>query len=440
MSNKYFNLFLIAIALLCGTPMIPMGICYASPVDMPIPQNIESAIRQAQARYDSGNVSGAAELLTRILERYPDNKEAKALLEKCKETERDDYNNAVSSMSVSSLEAFIKKYPGSSYSDRVHQLIEDLPLWLDASKENTVESYNRYLSNSTQQIYKEEATTAISDLTAEAAYQVAVEKNTIKAYEDFRSSYPGSKRDKDASNKIARLMADKFTSRSTYTDRANALSYAMNEMTRDYVSNKFNAATAKKNSASSSSTSSSSSSVSTTSSNSRMSTNKSTKEDWGIRFGINASVDFGMYSFYGTDEWYDAYPYSLGIAGLIRFGDQRKPLNLITGIRAFMSNENTKYKIWEDYTSYDYTANKSVNQISIPIELNWNFVSSENIGMYLGIGYHYGIQLSQAMKASFGVAWTKGEWNVYYLKYFKGPIYEETRFTPYIGTSYTYYF
>ena len=53
-------------------------------------QDVKSAVRQAQARYDSGNVSGAADLARKILAKYPDNPDAKAILEQCIATEREE--------------------------------------------------------------------------------------------------------------------------------------------------------------------------------------------------------------------------------------------------------------------------------------------------------------------------------------------------------------
>ena len=43
-------------------------------------QDISSALRQAQARFDSGNETGGIELVNKVLAKYPDNKEAKELL------------------------------------------------------------------------------------------------------------------------------------------------------------------------------------------------------------------------------------------------------------------------------------------------------------------------------------------------------------------------
>lgn len=407
-------------------------------------QDVKSAIRQAEARYESGNVSGAADLARKILAKYPDNADAQAILDKCIATEKADYETSINSLDVDCLSAFLQKYPASSYKSDIERYIDDVPLWNIARKENSVDSYNKYLLASSHLLFKQDADDAIQEITVKQAFDAAVATNTIKGYENFRSSYPDSKYDKDASNKIARLLADKFTSKSTYADKNNALAYAKNEMTRDYVNNKFNKATATSSRTYSSTTTSSSSRSSNNTSYSGTSSSQpslnSGNSEKSIRFGLSMLVDFGMYSNYSGDLWYDSYPYSLGLAALVRFGDQRKPINFIMGIKAIMSNANTKYTSWESYHSYDYTDKSRINEIVLPFELNWNFLSSDFIGMYLGIGYQLGTTSSQAFKFSFGVPWTHGDWNVYYIKYIKGPFYGEDVFSPFVGMSYTYYF
>lgn len=440
-------MFLLAACMLSG-----ISIVSAAPISEPslltLMQDVTSAIRQAKARYDSGNVTGAADLARKILAKYPDNADAKAILDQCIATEREEYEKAVGSMSVAELTNFQKKYPESEYGIDVSKRIADLPFWLDAKDKNTLDSYKQYLSESIHQMYKRDADDAIAELTVKQAFDAAVAANTIKAFEQFRSKYPDSAYDKQASNKIARLMADKFNSRSIYTDKNNALAYAKNEMTRDYVNNKYNKATEKKYSSSSSS-SYSGSTYSSGSSSSRSSSSGSYSSSNGsnysapaksIRFGLNMLVDMGTYSSYAGDLWYDAFPYTLGIGGLVRFGDQRYRLNFITGLKALFSYANTKYTVWESYSSYKETDRTKVTSLVIPLELNWNMLSTENFGMYLGIGYQAGFQKSQAMKVSFGMSWLHGDWSFYYIKYFKGPVYDSSELSPFMGMSYTYYF
>ena len=52
-------------------------------------QDISSALRQAQARFESGNETGGIELVNKVLAKYPDNKEAKDLLAKFNQVIKD---------------------------------------------------------------------------------------------------------------------------------------------------------------------------------------------------------------------------------------------------------------------------------------------------------------------------------------------------------------
>ena len=252
-------------------------------------QDVKSAIRQAEARFQSGNVAGAADLARKILEKYPGNADAQAILDRCIATEKSDYLAAVNSLDVDQLAAFQQKYPSSSYQNRIEQLVADVPIWNIARKENTIDSYNKYLSESSYHLFKPQAEEAIQDITLKQAYDAAVASNTINAFEQFRKSFPGSKFDKDASNKIARLMADRFNSRSTYSDKYDALKYAQNEITRDYVNNKFNKATEK---VSSPRTSSSTSRTATASNSSQASSSRQRPRSYpqAVRDGSGTST------------------------------------------------------------------------------------------------------------------------------------------------------
>lgn len=85
-------------------------------------QDISSALRQAQGRFDSGNETGAIELVTKVLQKYPDNQEAKALLEKFNKTIADreidaDWQTAQTTNTFEAYEQFRGKHPGSKYDD-----------------------------------------------------------------------------------------------------------------------------------------------------------------------------------------------------------------------------------------------------------------------------------------------------------------------------------
>ncbi len=390
-------MFLLAACLLAG-----MSIVSAAPVSEPsllvLMQDVKSAIRQAQARYDSGNVTGAADLARKILAKYPDNADAKAILDQCIATEREEYEKAVGSMSVTELANFQKKYPESEYGVDVSNRIADLPLWLDAKDKNTLDSYKQYLSESTHQIYKSDADDAIAELTVKQAYDSAVAANTIKAFEQFRSKYPDSAYDKQASNKIARLMADKFNSRSTYTDKNNALAYAKNEMTRDYVNNKYNKATEKKYSSSSSSsysgsTSSSSSGYNRSTSTASTVTNKNVSNP-AVMFGIDASL-----------EWYPNNSF-LGVGPIIRIGRYQSPIfATIAAKYSYASYKSTYTDYSHDYYYgyQDITLQGSGSYLSLPVTINWDMLASLGIepGFYMGIGYVYNALLESQSESAY---------------------------------------
>lgn len=349
----------------------------------PLIQDVRSAVRQAEARFDSGNVSGAADLARRILEKYPNNAEAQALLEKCIATENADYEAAVASLDATKLADFKQKYPASSYVEDVSRRIDDLPYWLAAKEANTVEGYQKYLAESTNLLYKQEADDAIKDISVKQAYDVAVEKNTIQAYKDYIEEFPDSKFEKDASNKIARLMADKFNARSSYADRAAALAYAQNEMTRDYVNNKYNKATATKGSTTSPSTSTSTSTrtqstTTTPSGDYRASRNTSSgkkeKPEPSVAFGIEA-----------TGEYYQG-TYLLGVGPVLRFGKSDGILFATAAVKYARGGFHAKYTDYaSDYRSWnDVNIEAQGNYISVPVTANLSL-----LGFYFGGGIVY---------------------------------------------------
>ena len=353
-------------------------------------QDVKSAIRQAEARFQSGNVSGAADLARRILEKYPNNADAQAILDKCITMEKSDYDAAIKSLNVEQLEAFQKKYPSSSYNDSIERHIDDVPLWNIARKGNTIESYNRYLSESSHHLFKQEANDAIRDITVKQAYDAAVAANTVDAFLQFRKSFPESIYDKAASNKIARLMADRFNSRSSYSDLNGALAYAQDEMARDYVRNKYHKATDKTSSKTSSSTSRTTSTRSTTtqsssssqrsSSNSTNSRYKKTNSNPAVLLGIDLSA-----------EWWPS-AYKIGAGPILRLGRQSSMFFATVSAQYSIASCSSSYS---DY-SYDYghetiTLNGDGNYLSVPITLNWNFSYGfgTSYNLYMGMGYVY---------------------------------------------------
>lgn len=444
--KRLLSVFLLVACMLSG-----MSIVSAAPVSesslLALMQDVKSAIRQAQARYNSGNVTGAADLARKILVKYPDNVDAKAILEQCIATEREEYEKAVGSMSVTELTNFQKKYPNSEYGIDVSKRIADLPFWLDAKEKNTLDSYRQYLTESIHQIYKRDADEAIYELTIKQAYDAAVAENTIKAFEQFRRKYPYSAYDKQASNKIARLMADKFNANSSYTDKNNALAYAKNEMTRDYVNNKYNKATEKKYSSSSSSTTSSFTSSNNTNTNNSYNYNSTITSESIVNFGIQAFFELGNIL---------SPSYSGGLGVEMRVGTISKPLNFLIGAKVGGASYRYSYydkqyygdKSWE-YSSNYINVSEKITNVFIPAILNWNFLNSDWACWYLGVGYQLGIpidvnnnngQLSHAFLLQNGLGFRHFDIRMYYINYFKSLFRDPEAKKPVFGFSMTYYF
>lgn len=307
-------------------------------------QDISSALRQAEARFTSGNETGAIELVTKVLQKYPDNQEAKALLEKFNKT--------------------------------------------------------------------------ISDRQIDADWQTALTTNTFEAYEQFRTKHPGSKYDDTASDNMAKRLADKFTPNSSYSDRTRAESYAKKGMTKDYIANKWKAAMAKKTSSSSTSSSSSSSSYrssNTTSSSSSYSSSYSSNRSYG-------SSSYGSNSGYRSSTYVKKDPFvTVGIEGSIeglksfstgwglsmRIGRFNSLFNSTIGVKY----QYTGYKKWvgysydgyNNYWGYEYVYSyadykRNVNQFVFPIILNWNASIHDSWSFYIGLGYEFGVLLSDNYK------------------------------------------
>ncbi|MBD5067927.1 MAG: hypothetical protein HDT51_01030 [Alistipes sp.] len=315
-------------------------------------QDISSALRQAEARFFSGNETGAIELVTKVLQKYPDNQEAKALLEKFNKT--------------------------------------------------------------------------ISDRQIDADWQTAQTTNAFEAYEQFRTKHPGSKYDDTASDNMAKRLADKFTPNSSYSERTRAESYAQKGMTKDYIANKWKSVMAKKTSSSTSSSSSYRSS-NTSNSSSSYSSNRSygsssssnyeyrsssyAKKDPFVTFGIEGSIE-GLKSF------------STGWGLSIRIGRFNSLFNSTIGIKY----QYTGYKKWVSYSYDDYNNywkyeyvyssadyKRKVNQFVFPVILNWNAVRKDNYTFYLGVGYEFGVLLSdkQTFDYDFGDPFNESDFYQY---------------------------
>lgn len=209
---------------------------------------IQTALNQAQGRFETGNIAGAQSILRKLIEQYQLNQfpelenNAKSLLERCDNIERIAYVSAIRDLDVDKLRQFKKDYPESPYASEIDLQIDEIPFWKKAVDTNTVEGYESYLQSAPHQIYKTRALSTIEELKVENAWAAVKDSKSPDELIAYRDANLGGKYYSQASNKVARIYADAFTESSLLADKKRALSYATNGMTRDYVLNKYNKA------------------------------------------------------------------------------------------------------------------------------------------------------------------------------------------------------
>lgn len=185
-------------------------------------QDISSALRQAQARFDSGNESGGIELINKILAKYPDNKEAKDMLAKFNQVIKDreieaDWKIALTQNTFESYQQFRSKHPGSKYDDTASdnmakKLADRFTVNSTYSDRTKAESYARktmtkdYIANkwktimakksSTQSTYRSSSSSS-STSTSRSSYSTSSTNRTYNR-ESTYSSYSGYKSSKNS--------------------------------------------------------------------------------------------------------------------------------------------------------------------------------------------------------------------------------------------------
>ena len=391
-------------------------------------QDISSALRQAQARFESGNEAGGIELVNKVLAKYPDNKEAKDLLLKFNQTIKDreidaDWKTAQTQNTFESYQQFRTKHPGSKYDDT-------------ASDTMAKRLADKFTVNSTY-----------ADRTKAESY---AKKGMTKDY---------------IANKWKTAMGEKTTSTSSST--SSTYSYnSSSSSSRSYNSNSSSSSNRYGSTYSSSYSSSPSSSYDGRSYSSDNTIPNKSK----FAIGIEGSIE-GLQSF------------STGWGLSMRIGAFNSMFNFTIGAKY----QYTGYTEWvsyfyEDYYGsgkydYDYVSGsadykRNVNQFVFPMILNWNVSRHNNYAYYLGLGYEHGVLLSdkhdfvssyrgfdeydfyrsddaddlvdlsvpsRAVVIQMGFAGRHWDWKMYY-KIHTNKSYSFNAEAGAIGTAFTYYF
>ena len=312
-------------------------------------QDVSSALRQAQARFESGNETGGIELVNKVLAKYPDNKEAKDLLAKFNQTIKDreidaDWKTAQTQNTFESYQQFRTKHPGSKYDDI-------------ASDNMAKKLADKFNVNSTY-----------ADRTKAESY---AKKSMTKDY---------------IANKWKAAMAKKTTSTSSSYSSSSSYgssSTSSSTSTRSYNSSSSTGSSRYGSSYGSSYSSSSSSSYSGRSYNSYNTIPNKSK----FAIGIEGSVE-GLKSV------------STGWGLSMRIGAFNSLFNMTIGAKYQYTNyqQLVSYSYDEYYNGWDWDYiysyadyRRKVNQFVFPFILNCNVARKDNYAFYLGLGYEFGV-------------------------------------------------
>lgn len=312
-------------------------------------QDISSALRQAQARFDSGNETGGIELVNKVLAKYPENKEAQALLAKFNQVIKDreidaDWKTAQTQNTFESYQQFRTKHPGSKYDDI-------------ASDNMAKKLADKFNVNSTY-----------ADRTKAESY---AKKSMTKDY---------------IANKWKAAMAKKTTSTSSSYSSSSSYgssSTSSSTSTRSYNSSSSTGSSRYGSSYGSSYSSSSSSSYSGRSYNSYNTIPNKSK----FAIGIEGSVE-GLKSV------------STGWGLSMRIGAFNSLFNMTIGAKYQYTSyqQLVSYSYDEYYNGWDWDYiysyadyRRKVNQFVFPFILNCNVAKKDNYAFYLGLGYEFGV-------------------------------------------------
>ena len=310
-------------------------------------QDISSALRQAQARFESGNETGGIELVNKVLAKYPDNKEAKDLLAKFNQTIKD------------------------------REIDAD---WKTAQDQNTFEAYQQFRAKHPSSKYDD---TASDNMAKKLADKFNV--NSTYAERTKAESYAKKSMTKDyIANKWKAAMAKKTTSTSSSTSSTS--SYGSSSSSSKSYSSGSSTSSRYGSSYGSSYSSSSSSSYGSRSYNSYNTIPNKSK----FAIGIDGYIE-GLKSF------------STGLGLNMRIGAFNSLFNMTIGVKYHYTTQSE----WIDYEyrygnkSYEYNLGwadykHTASQFTFPIIVNWNLARNENFGYYWGLGYEHGVLISES--------------------------------------------
>ncbi len=125
-----------------------------------------------------------------------------------KRQEQSRYNAIVDSRNLDEYNRFIEDYPQGNYTSEIRRRANEIKLWNSARRNNTITSYESYLSKTRYHWYDATANSAISSIrkTQERqAWERVKSKGTLDAYRQYLQDNPNSAYRAEAEKAINRL-------------------------------------------------------------------------------------------------------------------------------------------------------------------------------------------------------------------------------------------
>ena len=179
-----------------------------------IRKKLANAKRLMREQHDFKN---ARQLIDEVLKIDPENTNALSLLKELNElvvqagqTEQQLYEEAVAANTLVALQDFLKRFPGSKYTEEVNRRIADFELWHKAVQAGTISGYQNYLSESKSLAYQAEARAAIQLLKEQADWEQIKDSEDPDKIAEFLTRYPDPKQNKTATYRLNMLRGNYF--------------------------------------------------------------------------------------------------------------------------------------------------------------------------------------------------------------------------------------
>lgn len=154
---------------------------------------------KTQADWKAAQSRNSIDGYENFLKKYPNSEFSRKAMTAINGIIQGEWNKVKSSDDLGLLDEFAKKYPKTRQAELALEEINeirDLSAWEIADEENSISSYNRYLSSSPRGNYAYTAKSRINKIEEERyvlpEWEKATTLNNYKAYKNFYSLYPNS--------------------------------------------------------------------------------------------------------------------------------------------------------------------------------------------------------------------------------------------------------